>query len=135
MVDKIADDLSLALASPQLSGGGQEFMDRLATTFTEFRNASMLAVVLQRGGYSNEGFGRFHDSGFHRDYRDPDPDSDNQVRHAVGGLIAGYVLGSTPADIRLMDRREDLNVNFHLELTPFLHEELTPLNAKKEFDS
>lgn len=43
-------------------------MDRLATTFTEFRSASILAVALQRGGYSNEGFEGFNDSGFHRDY-------------------------------------------------------------------
>ena len=108
MVDDIANDLYFALASP-FSGGQQAFMNRLATTFTEFRSAWTLAMVLQRVGYSNEGFGRFHDSGFHRDYRDPDPDSDNQVRHAAGGLIAGYILGSTPNNIRLMDLREDLN--------------------------
>ena len=107
MVDKIADDLYYQL--DPWSGGEQAFMDRLATTFTEFRSASILAIALQRGGYSNEGFGRFHDSGFRREFRDPDPDSDNQVRHAVGGLIAGYILGATPANIRVMDRREDLN--------------------------
>lgn len=96
-------------ARPAWSGGQQAFMNRLATTFTEFRSASLWAIAAQRGGYSNDSFGRFQDSGFHCDFRDPDPDSDNQVRHAVGGLIAGFVLGDTPADRAVMDSREEMN--------------------------
>jgi hypothetical protein len=93
-------------------------MDRLATTFTEFRAARFEAVVL--GGTpvepANTGAQRFGSSGFASAYFEPDwvdPDGthhpSNQVRHATGKLIAGYV-GITLAR---MNDREDPNDREH----------------------
>ncbi len=95
MVDQIAN---------QTIGKGQDvqaFMNKLATTFTEFPAATLAAVtglsqIEGQGG--NQSPPRFGSSGFHPDYFEADVVlSDgrhipsNQVRHAVGGLIAGCV--------------------------------------------
>lgn len=66
-------------------------MDRMATTFTEFP-AARLGVVTgnEPGGQtSNNSYLHFGASGFHPDFYEPDA---NQVRHAVGGLIAGTLV-------------------------------------------
>jgi len=94
-------------------------MDRMATTFTEFP-AARLGVVTgnEPGGQtSNNSYLHFGASGFHPDFYEPDA---NQVRHAVGGLIAGYVglpLHVPGADrnslIQGMNDREDPNDPIH----------------------
>ena len=61
------------------------FMDRLATTFTEFPRATLAAVSgLEESARPAMIFGS---SGLARSYFEIDA---NQVRHAVGGLLAGY---------------------------------------------
>ena len=113
MVDQIAKE------TIGKGGNVQGFMDRLATTFTEFksaRNASVLESFTSEG--RNNNFQQFQDRGFRPEFWDREPGgSINQVRHAVGGLIAGYVgipkaimtareRGSTPAS-----RNADLALN------------------------
>jgi hypothetical protein len=86
----------------------QLFMNRMATTFTEFPSATLPAVIGLEGRsrpamtFGSSGFARPYfepdiivnivldeiEKGFARPYFEPDA---NQVRHAVGGLIAGYV--------------------------------------------
>jgi hypothetical protein len=80
----------------------EEFMDKMASTFTSANNSGI--VEMYNGAYRRMPAGRptFGDSGFKPQFRD----GSNQVRHFVGGLVAGYRLGSAPADI-LMDQRED----------------------------
>ena len=103
-------------------------MNKLATTFTELPSATFAAAGL---GVSQMEYGtgsppRFGSSGFHPDYFEPDEITasgrrvrSNQVRHAVGGLIAGYVgipLHVPVADysgIRGMNDVEDPNDPLH----------------------
>jgi hypothetical protein len=106
-------------------GGVQVFMDRLATTFTEFPSATLGVVtgISQQlenvGGNSNPP--AFGSSGFRSDYFEADVVVNgrhipsNQVRHAVGGLIAGYVgipLHDPVAGLGMNDR-EDPNDQVH----------------------
>ena len=71
-------------------GSVQNFMDRLATTFTEFPSANLLTLrrVNRREEAGNSNYQVFGSSGFNGSLYE---EGGNQVRHAVGGLIAGYV--------------------------------------------
>jgi YD repeat-containing protein len=103
----------------------QTFMDQLATTFTEFPAATLAAVTglsQIEGRSGNQNPPRFGSSGFHPDYFEPDVVTadgrhipSNQVRHAVGGLIAGYVglLLHDPITGNGMNDREDPNDPLH----------------------
>jgi RHS repeat-associated protein len=87
MVEQIANDtIGTRPDTPGLDI--QTFMDRLATTFTEFSAARLGAVT----GFPGEGVNRnsltFGSSGFAQQFFES---GGNQVRHAAGGLIAGYV--------------------------------------------
>ncbi len=117
------------------SKGVQAFMDRLATTFTEFRAARFEAVVF--GGTAlepaNTGAQRFGSSGFASSYFEPDwvaPDGRhvpmNQVRHAVGGLIAGYV----GISLGRMNSREDPNDLEHGVPDINLNGQTVPMGAR-----
>jgi hypothetical protein len=96
----------------------QTFMDKLATTFTEFPAARFFAVVAAGTPIetANTGAPRFGSSGFASAYFEPDSidaggthHPSNQVRHAVGGLLAGYVRIS----LAQMNDREDPNDRDH----------------------
>jgi len=69
------------------------FMDRLAQRFTGMRSATIWSAMLQGGtGHTPiEGFNanEFGSGGFQANFFEAPP-GNNQVRHAVGGLIAGY---------------------------------------------
>lgn len=85
IVERIANEtIGSRLDTPGLDV--QLFMNRMATTFTEFPSATLPAVIGLEG--RNRATMTFGSSGFARPYFEPDA---NQVRHAVGGLIAGYV--------------------------------------------
>jgi hypothetical protein len=80
-------------------------MDKLASAFTEFATASELGLPL--GKISGNAYEYHDDVGFKSQFQDhTGPDyTINQVRHAVGGLIAGYL--GIPSS--WMDRREHIN--------------------------
>jgi len=69
-------------------------MSPLATAFTELPAATTVAVVgAIRGweGYTNS-FQQYSDEGFKSQFWDRGPGgSRNQVRHAAGGLVAGFI--------------------------------------------
>jgi hypothetical protein len=129
-------DLVEGIANETLDSKGiQTFMDRLATTFTEFRAARFGAVVF--GGTAlepaNTGAHRFGSSGFASSYFEPDwvdPDGthhpSNQVRHAVGGLIAGYV----GIGLGRMNSREDPNDRDHGVPDINLNGQTVPMGAR-----
>ena len=118
IVDQIATSLNVHTAgSGDLSGTVQRFMDRLARRFTELRGASYIAGGLAMFGSTNENFNpnEFGSRGFADPFFEPDfitPTGRrvpmNQVRHAVGGLLAGYVRGES-AGLSQMNGREDPN--------------------------
>lgn len=94
-------------------------MDRMAKTFTEYPVARLgiVAPGSPERNTSNNSFLTFGSSGFHPDFYEPDA---NQVRHAVGGLIAGYVgiplhvPGAGPgSSVQGMNDREDPNDPLH----------------------
>jgi hypothetical protein len=70
-------------------------MTDLARNFTEFTAATSTAIAGQLAGlngYQNSGFRSHQDTGFKSEFWDRGPGgSINQVRHSVGGLIAGFV--------------------------------------------
>ncbi|HET6975279.1 MAG TPA: carbohydrate-binding protein [Pyrinomonadaceae bacterium] len=103
----------------------QAFMDKLATTFTEFPSATFGVVTGISGAVENINGNSnppaFGSSGFRSDYFEADVVVNgrhipsNQVRHAVGGLIAGYVgiLLHDPVFGTGMNDREDPNDPVH----------------------
>jgi hypothetical protein len=71
-----------------------------------------LGIALSKVGVTSEFNHReFSDVGFKTDFQDHTGPgaSDNQVRHTVGGLIAGYLFGDGKVGRALMDGREDMN--------------------------
>ena len=112
-VRRIANSTNVYLAGPNGSDIIQSFMDQLASRFTEFTSATELGVALSYVGLDNTiDHGEFNDAGFKPAFQDhigPGA-TDNQVRHTVGGLIAGYLFGSGPrsAGRAIMDSREDM---------------------------
>lgn len=83
-------------------------MNALAIRFTKFRSAYSTEVAQRM--FSPEQDNRFRDRGFRRIYQDHEGEdsSPNQVRHAVGGLIAGYLWGVDKGG-PFMNSREDRN--------------------------
>jgi YD repeat-containing protein len=94
----------------------QIFMDQLATTFTEFTAARLGAVTGAPGEGVNRDYRTFGSGGFAKQFFEK---GGNQVRHAVGGLIAGYVgiplhvPGYQRTGIQGMNDREDPNDLIH----------------------
>ena len=139
IVDQIANSLNVHLARPDdLSGTVQSFMDRLATRFTEFTGASYFDAGRAMLGSTNEHFNatEFGSGGFAASYFEPDvvtPDGvhhpSNQVRHAVGGLIVGYVRGQA-AGLRQMNGREDPNDREHGVPDINLNGQTVPMGAR-----
>ncbi len=88
-------------------------MDDLVKWGTEFSAATSAAVAgYQTGLISGNSYTKFGDSGFKQLFQDPI--SSNQVRHAIGGLLAGYInlLGDNAWGKFIMnDVRESLNVD------------------------
>ena len=89
----------------------QLFMDELARRFTGFQRASIGYISGAEGEPGR--FQRFGSTGFAPPYYEADEVTadgrhipSNQGRHAVGGLIAGYVFGALTG-LYLMNRRED----------------------------
>lgn len=93
------------MATPDSLTLVQDFMDALARRFTEFSGASYLDAALARVGLGNDShqYLEFGSSGFAMDYFEEDYATPsgwvaaNQVRHSVGGLIAGYFRGERAA--------------------------------------
>ena len=84
------------------------FMDRLAQRFTGMRSATIWSAALQGGaghtpvaGFNGNEFGS---SGFRQQFYERPP-GNNQVRHATGGLIAGY----SGIGLERMNARENPN--------------------------
>jgi hypothetical protein len=100
-VRRIADSTNVYLGGDNV----QSFMDKLASTFTEYVTASEMGVAL--GKIRGNAYEHHDDVGFKPEFQDhTGPDySINQVRHAVGGLIAGYL--EIPSSV--MDLRENKN--------------------------
>lgn len=102
IVDQIAESQQVYHTRPDdLSGSVQRFMNALATRFTEFASATRYGIA--KGtffGSDTLNAGEFGSTGFQPPYFEQDFRRDdgrmipmNQVRHAVGGLVAGYVWG------------------------------------------
>jgi len=91
----------------------QNFMDQLATAFTEFTSATELGIALSKIS-GNESFSpnQYSDVGFRPEFQDhTGPEfTENQVRHSVGGLIAGYLWGDNRLSRRAMDARENMSL-------------------------
>jgi len=87
-------------------------MNALAKEFTELNSASGLTVAGTWAGFeeTNRNYGNYLSSGFAPSYYEGG--NNNQVRHAVGGLIAGYVLGES-LGLDFMNSREDPNDPLH----------------------
>jgi hypothetical protein len=85
----------------------QSFMDQLARAFTEFTSATTLGMTALIN-FSFD-YKAYSDTGFRSTYQDHEgPDATpNQVRHAVGGLLMGYVAGNGDLPTTYMDSRED----------------------------
>jgi RHS repeat-associated protein len=112
-VRHIANNTNVYLAGPNGSDMVQSFMDKLAIEFTEFTSASDLGVAWSFVS-ENPDFrhGRHRDVGFKDEFQDhigPDATPD-QVRHAVGGLIAGFLWGDNKVSRKVMDSREDMKL-------------------------
>jgi RHS repeat-associated protein len=87
------------------------FMDEMARTFTAANDSSInemrrSANQVVPPGRQNFGPANGPNGGFKAQFRD----NSNQVRHFVGGLIAGYRLGYGPA-LLFMNGREEPNTN------------------------
>jgi RHS repeat-associated protein len=96
MVEQIANDAS----------GVEDFFDRMARTFTAANNSSVGEMRRTANNALPAGRPIFGSSGFKQQFRDPS----NQVRHFVGGLIAGFRLGHVPA-LTFMNSREMAGVD------------------------
>jgi RHS repeat-associated protein len=82
-----------------------EFLDELARTFTSANNSSIREMRDNSGGPVNPPRISLGDSGFKRQFQDGGP----QVRHFVGGFIAGANLGIP--GLLFMNSREEPNTN------------------------
>lgn len=123
MVERIARDT--IGSRPDIPGGDvQVFMDRLATTFTEF-SAARLGAVRWAGSIEplNTTQERFGSTGFANQYFEPEG---NQVRHAVGGLIAGYI----GISLRRMNARENPDDPVHGVPDINLNGQTVPMGAR-----
>jgi RHS repeat-associated protein len=111
MVDGIA---SQTIGRGPAEDAVHNFMNKLATTFTEFFSAAAGDVYrFQRYGEGNRPSRTFGSSGFATPYYEPPP-GNNQVRHAAGGLVVGYAYAFAPQTARnRMDEREDPNDPVH----------------------
>jgi len=78
-----------------------EFMDLMASTFTGAKNSSISEMQRTQNRAAPTHFG---DSGFKPEFQD----HSNQVRHFVGGLVAGYDLGDD-LGLYIMNQREEEN--------------------------
>lgn len=113
-VAQIAAQTRVDLAGPRESDMIDSFMDKLATTFTEFTSADALGMttsyVRPREGFD---LNEYSDVGFRGEFQDHtgSGSSPNQVRHSIGGLIMGYVAGNNKASRRYMDSREDMSTH------------------------
>jgi RHS repeat-associated protein len=83
----------------------KEFLDELARTFTSANNSSVSEMRDNSGGPISPPRLSFGDSGFKPEFRD----GSNQVRHFVGGFIAGANLGIL--GLLFMNDREEPNTN------------------------
>ena len=83
------------------SSGHEDFMNRMARTFTAANNSTI--GEMREAAYRRAPADRviLTDRGFKGEFRD----GGNQARHFVGGLVAGYRLGSV-AGLAFMDPRE-----------------------------
>jgi RHS repeat-associated protein len=79
----------------------QQFMDKMASTFTGATDSSINAMERGANRPAPPATNGFKDTGFQPQFRD----GSNQVRHFTGGLIAGYDLGYGLALI-FMNNRE-----------------------------
>lgn len=81
------------------------FMSSLARTYTEFPSANPIEIfAVNQGRLPAQASSSFRDSGFAPGFRD----GSNQVRHAAGGLLAGYNLGAQ-AGLSYINSRENPN--------------------------
>ncbi|MER3522450.1 MAG: hypothetical protein C4317_10030, partial [Acidimicrobiia bacterium] len=133
IVDQMARSMNVHLAGPDdLSGTVQRFMDQLARRFTEFPSASYFGVAMVLIGSTDGRFnpGEFGSEGFARSYYEPPIGKvpSNQVRHAVGGLLAGYVMGKD-AGLRFMNSRENPGDLLHGVPDIRLNEQTVPMGA------
>lgn len=130
MVEQIANEtLGSRADTPGLDV--RLFMNRLATTFTEFPAATLSAVtgLATLEGLPSGNGPRFLSSGFASSYFET---GGNQVRHAVGGLIAGYVgipLHDPIAGLGMNDR-EDPNDREHGVPDINLNNQTVPMGAR-----
>jgi hypothetical protein len=111
MVEKIANDTIGKTGFPE---DIQNFMNGLATTFTEFYSSCDASIIeFQRSGAGNKLANTFGSSGFANPYYEPPP-GNNQVRHAAAGLVVGYAFapyGNT--GLNRMNARENPNDPIH----------------------
>ena len=82
------------------------FLDEMARTFTAANNSSIAEMRRAANMALPAGRPTFGSSGFKAQFRDPS----NQVRHFVGGFVAGARMGWLPTLI-FMNRREEPNAN------------------------
>ena len=139
IVENIANSVNVHLARPDdLSGTVQRFMDALATRFTELKGASYTGAALRELGSRNEHFNsrEFGSRGFAARYFEPDEVTrsgrrvpSNQVRHTVGGLIAGYVRGES-AGLEMMNGNENRNDPHHGVPDINLNNQTVPMGAR-----
>jgi RHS repeat-associated protein len=86
------------------------FMDRLARTYTEIPSATIVGLARAREHAREHGFNAstdFGTDGFKAEFFDGSHGSDNQVRHAVFGLVMGY--SGIPNPLEKANDREDAN--------------------------
>jgi len=93
----------------------QNFMDLLAQVLTEFTEASRLGIAEGAAGIGSEDtVGGFGSEGFSSQFYEQPAGGvpSNQVRHFIGGLVAGYVFGAEEG-LNIMNGREDPNDPVH----------------------
>jgi hypothetical protein len=88
------------------SASRREFLDNMARTFTSANNSGIREMRNNSGGPLVPPRPSFGSSGFKSQFKDPS----NQVRHFVGGFIAGANLGWLPAKT-FMNSRETAGVD------------------------
>jgi RHS repeat-associated protein len=88
----------------------EEFMDKMASTFTAANNSSMWEMYDSSDRATPEDRPDFLDSGFKPEFLD----GSNQVRLFVGGLVAGYRLGTAAADVFIDEREQAGNPDTRL---------------------
>ena len=139
IVDRMAKGRNLhLLRKDDLTAGVQKFMDALAARFTEFTGATYFDAGKAWLGITNEHFDvrEFGSGGFAAPYFEADSVTpsgrhvpNNQVRHAVGGLLAGYVRGEA-VGLRQMQEREDPNDPIHGVPDINLNNQTVPMGAR-----